>query len=549
MRRSLWILPIFVLGCSGNESGPIVNTGTGGSATGGSTSGGTPGAGGNTSMTSGGTSTTGGGSSTGTGGAGTTTGGAATAGTSAGGTSTGGAGTTTGGAAKGGATSAGGAPATTGGAATGGAGTTTGGAPAGGSGGGSTGSTTGPLGDRISTTNVTIPAGVKAGVRNYRIWGAVNFKVAPVYTAPQANCGTLVCFTTGTASAPNARVVRLDANDQIKDALDLGAGLECRGVAAEPDGHFAALLWNGANDTINVTRYDASGAKGTSTALTNSDNKPTDFGIGESRLEFGGGKYGAYYHVHSDSGHEGDTLKYVAAATGAETTTWSWGCSHSMSNLLTFNPASSSFMPACVTDCYPGTTGSDFATASIGGVYLNNRTKVLDVDAGCNGSVAGELGGAAVAPMGWKITFNAHQAPATNGDMSYMKSSMNQDIAFASIGANLMPSPVVWLTTTSGVNEADSGIVRWEPAGDAAEQYVVGWMEGGVYKLGRVDAAGKFLEMPADVTAKAKWGERDDPFRQHVNKDVVWAWFDAAGSTTLKFARLKSGATGTCAAF
>jgi hypothetical protein len=64
-----------------------------------------------------------------------------------------------------------------------------------------------------------------------------------------------------------------------------------------------------------------------------------------------------------------------------------------------------------------------------------------------------------------------------------------------------------------------------------------------------VDAAGAFLEQPLDVSAKARWGQRDDPFRTHVNGDIVWAWFDAAGATTLHVARLSSGGTATCAAF
>ena len=59
-----------------------------------------------------------------------------------------------------------------------------------------------PLLDRLTASSVTVPAGVKAGVRNWRIWAAVNLRVAPVYTAPLANCGTLVCYTTGTAAAP-----------------------------------------------------------------------------------------------------------------------------------------------------------------------------------------------------------------------------------------------------------------------------------------------------------------------------------------------------------
>lgn len=347
-------------------------------------------------------------------------------------------------------------------------------------------------------------------------------------------------------------------------AYDLGA-YECRGLAAEADGHFAALLWAASitkdcadptvNGHISVSRFDAAGTPGWSTELTNTTgsdiNCPTDFDLGESRMEFGGSSYGAYYHVHSQSGHEGDTLKYVDL-TGKQTTTWPWGCSLSMSNLLRYNATDKKFMPACVTDCYPGTSSSDFTTGSMGGVYTNNRNKVLDVDAGFDGDVAGELGCAALAPSGWKLVFNAHQAAATLGQSSYNKTTMNQDIGFASIGSGLTSGGVVWLTTTASINEADSGVERWSPSDDPTEQYVAGWAEPGstyAYKLSRVDGIGKFLEGPLDVTTKSKWGRRDDPFRAHGNGDVVWAWFDKALSTTLRFARLRSGGTATCAGF
>jgi hypothetical protein len=382
---------------------------------------------------------------------------------------------------------------------------------------------------------------------NWRIWGRGDLNVAPVFTAPLTNCETLVCFTSGTEQAPVARVVRLGADDKLVGELTSKAGVECRGLAASATGQFAALLWNGSAPSIAVERYSADGTSLGSTALSNSDNKPTDFEIGESRLEFGDGRYGAYYHVHSDSGHEGDTLKWVDAASGAETTEWGWGCSHSMSNLLRYHPTLDKFLPACVTDCYPGTDG-DFATQSIGGIYLNHDDeKVLDVDAGCNGSVAGELGSAALAPMGWKLVFNAHQAAATKGKDSYDTDSMNQDIGFSAIAQNQAPGAVVWLTKTPG-NEADASIARFEPTG-APEQYLVGWVETGnanVFKLALLDPNGAFLEAPFDVTAQAKWGRRDDPFRQHVGGDVVWAWFDSAGSKTLRFARVDSGAAATC---
>jgi hypothetical protein len=453
---------------------------------------------------------------------------------------------------------------------TGGSATGTGGGSAGaGGGGGIGGSTTGSLLDRLAVSDVMVPAGVKPGRSNWRIWGTASLNISPVYTVPLADCGTLVCITTGTADSraalgtSHAYAVKLDANDRLVTAFDLGA-YECRGLAAEPDGHFAALLWAASmtkdcadpavNGHIFVSRFEATGAAGWSTELTNATgsnpNCPTDFGLGESRMEFGGSSYGAYYHVHSQSGHEGDTLKYLDL-TGKQSTTWSWGCSHSMSNLLRYNGTDKKFMPACVTDCYPGTSGSDFATTAIGGVYINNRNKVVDVDAGCNGDVAGELGGAAIAPSGWKIVFNGHQAPATLGQSSYNQTTMNQDIGFASIGSGLTSAGAVWLTTTA-LNEADSGIERWAPSDDPLEQYVAGWAETSnpyVYRLARLDAAGKFLEGPLDVTAKAKWGRRDDPFRVHTNGDVVWAWFDTASSTTMHFARLRSGGVASCASF
>jgi hypothetical protein len=403
------------------------------------------------------------------------------------------------------------------------------------------------LKERIKVVDIEVAAGVKDGVMNWRIWGRGDLNVAPVFTAPLSNCETLVCFTTGTEQAPVARVVRLGSDDKLVGEVMNQSGVECRGVAAGAGGQFAALLWSSSAETIAVTRYDAAGTALGSTPLQNSDNHPTDFEIGEARLEFGGGKYGAYYHVHSDSGHEGDTLKWVDAASGAETTEWAWGCSHSMSNLLRYHPTLDAFLPACVTDCYPGTDG-DFETQSIGGIYLNHDDKkVLDVDAGCNGSVAGELGSVALAPMGYKLVFNAHQAAAGKGQGSYEQSNKNQDIGFSALAQDRTPGAVLWLTTTP-LDEADASIARYEPPG-AAEQYLVGWVETGnanVFKLALLDPNGAFLEAPFDATAQVKWGRRDDPFRQHVGGDVVWAWFESAGSKTLRFARVDSGAIAAC---
>ena len=401
-----------------------------------------------------------------------------------------------------------------------------------------------PLDQRLTVSTISAPGGVKPGDNVWRIWGTGGLIVAPVYTVPYADCGTLVGYTTGTAKPFAAHVARLDATDHLKTTYDLGAYV-VRGVAAEPDGHWAALLWDPQPNppVLYVQRYDATGAKvGSMASLADALAAPSDFSIGESRLSFDNGMYGAYYHVHGISGfangHEGDQLKFVDPS-GTVTNGWSWGCSHSMSELLPNN------LPLCVTDCYPGTTGTNFPTDSIGGVYVSNSKDVRNVDGGCDGSVAGELGGATAAPSGWKLVFNAHQAAATNGQSSYNASTMNQDIGFASIAADQTPGAVVWLTTTPG-NEANSTIARWQPAGDDREQYVVGWSASGAYELGVYDGAGSQLVAPIDVSAQAKWGERDDPFREHLNHDIVWAWFANAGATSFSFARLSSGRTATC---
>ena len=414
-----------------------------------------------------------------------------------------------------------------------------------------------PLDERLVVSTVAAPDGVIPGGSSWRIWGNGGLRVGRIYTVPYGDCGTLIGYTTG-SGAPTARVARLDATDQLITTYDLGA-FELRGLAAEPDGHWAALLWDDGPSppVLHVQRFDASGAPGWSTALVDPLAAPTDFGIGESRFEYGDGRYGAYYHVHGISdwatGHEGDALKWIDAASGQMSNGWSWGCSHSMSELLRFSPAATNIVAVCVTDCYPGTSGSNFATDSIGGVYVNNSTKVRDVDGGCNGSVAGELGSAAPGPDGWKLVFNAHQQPVTLGQMSYNEASMDQDIGFASITTNRTPGGgVTWLTTTPAIEEHDASIARWQPAGDDTEQYVVGWSEPGqtpVYKLARLAPDGSMLGQAIDITARAAWGERDDPFRDHLNSDIVWAWFDAAGSTELHVARIRAGRTATCASF
>jgi len=92
---------------------------------------------------------------------------------------------------------------------------------------------------------------------------------------------------------------------------------------------------------------------------------------------------------------------------------------------------------------------------------------------------------------------------------------------------------VKWLTTTPG-NENDAAIALWL---HTPQQYLVGWNDNGTHRLARVAADGTIVEGP--VVVQASWGERDDPFRADPStEEVVWAWFDQAGSTDLHFARV-----------
>jgi hypothetical protein len=183
----------------------------------------------------------------------------------------------------------------------------------------------------------------------------------------------------------------LNASDQLVDTFTVGEGLECPGLAAEPDGHFTALVWDDSG-RIYVNRFDLSGTQSWSEELTDSSNSPTDFNIGDSRFEYGNGTYGAYYHVHSNDGHQGDTLKWVDAETGTESTEWDGGCSHSISDLLRHNPALDEFLAVCVTDCAVADVGG---SSDLGRAQRAVRVQVssrVDADTPAQAVVARSLG-------------------------------------------------------------------------------------------------------------------------------------------------------------
>ncbi|MCA9645143.1 MAG: hypothetical protein KC492_30845, partial [Myxococcales bacterium] len=185
------------------------------------------------------------------GGSGSGSGGSAGAGaTGASGGSSANGGSTNGGSTSGGSTSGGSSSGGTSGAGNGG--TTVGGAGGSGAGPGTT------LDERIETHDLTLPEGVQAGVSNWRIWGRGSLNVAPVFTVPRGNCSTLVCYTT---QAGTAKVAEVGRDGSLIATRDLAQDRQCRGLAAEPDGAYAALLWDDAGDRIFLQRYAADGSE------------------------------------------------------------------------------------------------------------------------------------------------------------------------------------------------------------------------------------------------------------------------------------------------
>ena len=171
---------------------------------------------------------------------------------------------------------------------------------------------------------------------------------------------------------------------------------------------------------------------------TNIDHSMTSFNphIGDSRLAYGNGTYGAYFAVHGDSGwpegHEGDQLSYVDSD-GIATGGWMWGCSHSMAELIDYHPTLAKWLPVCSSDCYDSK-----------GILLNDNQVVYACDGNCGGLVSAQLGQVAQAEDSWKLVFSALDRPSYD----------SKGIGLATINGDFS-SARVWLTDSNGQYERD----------------------------------------------------------------------------------------------
>ena len=325
------------------------------------------------------------------------------------------------------------------------------------------------------------------------------------------------------------------------------AGKNVRGMVALSDTSFGVLAWLPGypyNQTkMFVQKWSAMKASGTPTMQWETQlecgSYPSGFDIGDSRMELDdNGDFFAYYHVHSTSGHEGDAYFRINSVSGEYKTIWGWGCSHSMSNLLSYHPILNKTLAICVTDCYPGTSG-EFKENSIGGLYTEDRNLLQTMAGGCNGCIGGEVG--MVAPIyegGWAVIFSSHSEDLGKGQAA-CSSQYTQDIGVAIVDTEKkLASPVLWLTQTPE-SEIDPALARYgafcgngtcEKAGQKEQMFMIGWKQTQGGRIAFMDTTGLIRAGPYDVsnvqidgkTTSVSWGGRDDTWRTLDDGSIAW---------------------------
>ncbi len=291
--------------------------------------------------------------------------------------------------------------------------------------------------------------------------------------------------------------------------------LEIKGLYAHEDESFGVLTLgcdlsiSGPCATMWLETYDSAGAVSEVVNLRRGSSIPVfdqaGVEVGGSRLTFGGNHYAAY-HTAYKSGHHGDQLTYISRDGVIASGGWSFGCSHSMSQGINYNPFLEQFMPICVSDKYPAT-----------GVVSYNSTLIYEAGSDESGKISAVLGQVASTESGWLIAFNAVDRPCCDAF----------GIGLATIDSSGFPTALTWLTGTDGSIERDSFLAR---LGDG--NYLAGWRHAinptDEYWLGVMDNKGNFILGPdqiddtSSLETRRFWGRDDDPGKTDVNGCVSW---------------------------
>jgi len=412
--------------------------------------------------------------------------------------------------------------------------------------------------------NITFDKNISLGDVNVRVQSSSRLS-SRLFNAPLPG-GDLLVGWTDDSYVGHVSYLKKDAEKGyvLEKTVDL-ENRRVRGLAALNDTSFGVLAWNFTVPTnqskMYVQKWTAMNKAGQPTMQfesvlgVNASNYPNRFDIGDSRMEVdAAGNFYAYYHVHSYNGHEGDGYYRVNSVTGEVTRIWSWGCSHSMSNLLSYHPVLNSTLSMCVTDCYPGTPGDNFKADSIGGLYTEARNLLKKMSGGCDGCVGGEIG--MVAPIhdgGWAVIFNSHRKDFGKGQAACNKKDLKQDVAVAIIDEKKQLSgKIKWLTNTKE-NEFDPGLARYgafcgnescKDAGQAGQTFLIGWKSSYSRFFGVMDDSGRIISGPYNIsyidnngtssTVSVSWGSRDDTWRTLDDGGVAWLEVPEARKNVLR---------------
>ena len=376
------------------------------------------------------------------------------------------------------------------------------------------------LKDQISIHTVTLPQPLAASSSSWCTWGSCS--ISPrLYHAPLSDGRTLVGWTD---SGGDGHVSVLESGGSLGSTFHFAAR-SLRGLVAHSDGSFAVLLWDAGAKIMWLSRRNSNG---TEVWTTNIDGSQTHFdaSIGDSRLAYGNGLYGAYFAVYGDSGpfatHNGDQLTYVNDSGAVQSGGWEWGCSHSMAGLISYHPVLAKFSPVCSSDCYYSK-----------GILVNNSQVVFPCDGNCAGKVSAQLGQTAFTSSAWLVIFNALDQTGYTG----------KGIGLATL-TGTFSSTFVWLTNTSGDYERDPVMARIGTS-LSSNEYLVGrkTTNNNTYWMGRIDAGGNFLQGPEEISsAGISWGNRDDSMQTRATGDVSWVQGDPS-STSLRLFIYSPGST------
>ncbi len=398
------------------------------------------------------------------------------------------------------------------------------------------------IAQRTTTTTITLPQALEAASNNFCVWGYCTNFSPRLYQAPMADGRTLIGWTDANGNGHVSRV----SGATIQQTFDFAA-TPVRGLVVHADNSFAVLLHvnladpNIFNHYMEIQLLNATGTVQWTTKLLNNTMigltpgvAPDPQDIGDSRLSYGGGMYAAYFAVKAEPDasnleHNGDQLTFVNDAGVISTTTgWGWGLSHSLAELVDYQPTLGRMTALGVSDCYPGR-----------GLYADDTGALFPDAANCGGSTAMQLGQMAATSGGsWLVAFSAQsEAAFTDGFGTAQPAFSAPGVGVLSFNGTYTPSAVTWLTNTDGTDQRDPVLARIGTS-LSSNRFLVGWylQNEATFNMEVINPSGAVLNPLETVSPTAGWGNRDDSLKSRPDGSISWLQ-GAAGATTLQMYR------------